>query len=467
MPRVKVIASLGPSTSSPETVESLVSLGVSGFRINFSHGSQKEWGEYVKLVREAEEKLGRHVALIGDLRGPSVRTGELKETISLRKGESVEFFYGEKSEVSKAVPVPVRELFDVVEEGDEVVMDDGRTRLRVVEVKGSSFTALAVTDSKISSNKALVIRGKEVALPTLSEKDLDDLEFAVSQGFDYIGLSYVRTKKDVETLREYLERKGGNDVWVIAKIETRGAVNNLEEIALVSDAVMVARGDLGMNFGLEEIPHLEREIVNKAIRARKPVIVATQLLESMRENQVPTRAEVVDVANAVEMGVDALMLSGETSIGKYPVDAVKWLLKIASTAEREAGEYSWARYSSLAREGKLDEKERFVKGVLSMTEDLNAKLLIFTMRGTTARRASTLKPKGEVVVGCPDERVLRKLSLLGSLRTIRVEAKDYEEGLNRLFEAAKAKGLVSPGDLVVLTYGLREPRQRVEVFRVV
>jgi pyruvate kinase len=264
-----------------------------------------------------------------------------------------------------------------------------------------------------------------------------------------------------------LKRLGGEDVGIVAKIETRSSVKNLDEIAEKADALLVARGDLGVNFGLEEVHSLQVAIVEKALELRKPVIVATQLLESMVEKPVPTRAEVVDVSTAVELGVDALMLTGETSVGKHPLEAVSWLARIVGFVEKTTLKKRLSAISERARSGAGDLGLLFAKGVLELAEDLGAKLVVFSMHGNTARRLSSLRPSIPVYVGSPSIRVLRKISVLWGVQPIRVEAQSYEEGLQKAVEKAREMGYISYGDLVVATYGLREPRQKVEILRVV
>ncbi len=459
---VKVIASLGPSTRSLDTVVEIARAGATGFRVNFAHGTPSEWKLYVDLVREAEKRTGKQLALIGDLPGPSIRIGEVKEPIKLNRGDEVVFELAPSTSGGR-VPVPVPQLFDAVDPGDIIVMDDGRVRLRVVDKEASRFKAVALTDAVISSRKALVVLGKEVELPVLSERDIEALSFAVKHGFDYIGLSYVRRPDDIQLLRDLLERRGGGQT-IIAKIETRSAIENLDAIVEASDAVLVARGDLGMNFGLEEVHHYQKIIVETSLRHGKPVIVATQLLESMRENPVPTRAEVVDVSTAVEMGVDALMLTGETAVGKYPVEAVKWLVRIISYAEHHYLSRG-SRFQGLARSSARGTGDRIALALVKLAEELNAKLLIYTRQGVMARKIASLRPTVPVYAGSSDSSVLRRLAILWGLQPVRVDAKGYSDGLRALLAELVRSQRVSIGDTVVLAFGVRGWRQRIEVVR--
>jgi len=458
-PRTKIIASLGPSSSSFDVILRLAEAGASGFRINFAHGDAELWSSMVDCVAKVEKVLGRPLTLIGDLSGASIRLGDLDKPIQLKRGDRIRMIPSAKGLADRLeVPLPIREVYEGLEVGDVVLMDDGRVRLKVVDVTSSYVELTALTDALIRSKKALVVMNKDFALPAVTEKDLADLKFALDRGFDYIGLSYVRRPSDVEVLRSVIKDLGHEDVKVIAKIETRSALENLDGIIEASDAVLVARGDLGMAMGLEKVPHLQHRIISKAIEMERPVIIATQLLESMLESPVPTRAEAVDVNAAVAEGVDALMLTGETAVGKYPVEAVSWLRRIIRTAEENV--------SVARRRGPKSLWARFTAGVTSLAEDLNAKLVIYSVHGNTARLISLLRPAIDVYVGTPSPRVLKQLNMLWGLRAYLVEASSYDEGLEKTFELLKKLNEVRLGDLVVMTYGLRGDEQLIRVKRV-
>lgn len=454
---VKIVASLGPASGSSDVVSRMVSLGVGGFRVNFAHGNRDLWLEYVRMVRGVESDSGKYVALVGDLMGPSLRLGMLKENVSIKKGSIVRFSLNDLPSTKKGeiveVPMDVpKKVIEELSEGDIVLMSDGKISFSVIEVGDNYFDALAQTDSVLSSRKAFTVKGKEFDLPILSRKDLDDLKFLCSEGFDYVGLSYVRSSADVLYLKKLLEKLNCGPS-VLAKIETLSALKNLDSIIEESDGVVVARGDLGMNIGLEEIPPLQKRIVKKCREYGKPVIVATQLLESMVDNPVPTRAEVVDVYEAVQSGVDALMVTGETAVGKYPIDVVRWLSKIIRVAE--------AGLSLTQERPTLDLRTRFVKGVVELAEDLNAAIAIYSMRGATARRASTMRPRVPVYVGVPKPEVARKLSLLWGLTAHVIEAGSYSEGLEKLYQFLISSGQLKAGNIVVLVYGLVEEYEEV------
>jgi pyruvate kinase len=452
----KIIASLGPASCDLNTVINLCKEGVSGFRINFAHGNEELWKSMVENVLRAESICSKPLAIIGDLRGPSVRLGELNGQIAVKKGETIKLVLSERSE-GRELPLPVKEVYEQLEVGDLIIMSDGKFRFRVSEI-GEFVELTALTDALISSRNTIAVANKEFDLPLLREKDLADIEFAVKHKFSYIGLSYVRGPSDLEMLRKVIKKSGGERTGIIAKIETKSAVKNLDEIVELCDAVLVARGDLGMNFGLEEIPYLQRKIIKRSIEIGKPVILATQLLESMIENPIPTRAEVVDISTATSEGVDALMLTGETAIGKHPVEAVRWLRKIIETTERKLTINKFRDVKGL--------NERFAKGMVELAEDINSKLLVFSKFGNTPRRMALLRPAVEFYVGTPDIEVARALSILWGIKAYEISALDYDEGLEKTYEFLKKKEELRFGDLVIMAYGLKEQEQAIKLRRV-
>ena len=452
----KIIASLGPASCDLNTVINLCKEGVSGFRINFAHGNEELWKSMVENVLRAESICSKPLAIIGDLRGPSIRLGELNGQIAVKKGETIKLVLSERSE-GRELPLPVKEVYEQLEVGDLIIMSDGKFRFRVSEI-GEFVELTALTDALISSRNTIAVANKEFDLPLLREKDLADIEFAVKNKFSYIGLSYVKSSSDLEMLRKVIKKSGGERTKIIAKIETKSAVKNLDEIVELCDAVLVARGDLGMNFGLEEIPYLQRKIIKRSIEIGKPVILATQLLESMIENPIPTRAEVVDISTATSEGVDALMLTGETAIGKHPVEAVRWLRRIIETTERKLTINKFRDVKGL--------NERFAKGVVELAEDINSKLVVFSKFGNTPRRMALLRPAVEFYVGTPDIEVARALSILWGIKAYEISALDYDEGLEKTYEFLKKKEELRFGDLVIMAYGLKEQEQAIKLRRV-
>ena len=446
--RTKIIATLGPASYEERVLKRLVKEGVDCFRLNFAHEDYEAKREAIELVREVEEELGTHIPIVGDLQGPVVRLGEL-EDLPVSRGEKVYLVEGERGDSSaREIPLPCRIAFDEMREGDVVLIEGGRIRLRVDYAGYRSAECTVLTDGVVRSRKTFAIEGKELPLPTITEKDVRDVDFSIEHELDYIALSFVRSAGDLEALRGILRKRGAEDIRIVAKIETRSAVERLEEIARASDVVLVARGDLAIYFGLEEIPDIQEEIVETARAYGKPVVLATQIMESMIENPVPTRSEVLDIVHAVREGVDALMLAGETAVGKYPVESVAWLCKIVAKAEEEAPEEVEARSEDIY--------DKFARGVVILSELLGAKIVAFSRRGNTARRISRYRPKSDVYVFTPSRRVARQVRLLWGVEPHLYTGESEGLPLLEIVGELKKIGKLSYGDLVVATAGLKE-----------
>lgn len=448
--RTKIVATLGPASSEAGVIASMLEEGVEAFRVNFSHGDPETWKGYVEALREAERLAGREAALIGDLSGPGIRIGELPGPVELGEHEEVDMALA-KQVSGNSIPVPEPAFFASLEPGDTVVIDDGKIVLRILSVGPGKARARVLAGGLLMPRKSVTVKGKEPPLPSLTEKDLKDVELAVKLGFDYLALSFVRGPDAVEQLRGILRVLGAEEVGVLAKIETRSGVENVDEIAGAADGVIIARGDMGMHYNLEEIPSLQKRLVEKVRLLRKPVIVATQFLETMRENPVPTRSEVMDVYNAVLSGVDGLMVTAETAVGKYPVECVKWLRRIIERAEKEIQPPLRSAGGPLS--------ERFAHGVVILAESLGAKMVVYTRGGNTPRRIASHRPIVPVYAGSANPRTRRKMRLYWGIEPVAVEPgnpDDYDEGLKETLKQAVKHGYVKQGDIVVLTYGLRE-----------
>ncbi len=455
--RTRIIVTLGPSSSSLDVLRGFIKEGVRVFRINYSHGDTGVWKNYIERLRNLEYETGVPLTIIGDLPGPQVRIGYV-EPFSVRKGEVLKIVYGEKADKGE-IPVPVYEFFEQIDVGDTILLDDGRLQLHVEDVMGNSATAIALSDGRIMPHKTILIKGKELELPTLSERDMEAISFSIENGVDYIALSYIRAPRDIETLRTVIANYGA-EPGIIAKIETRSAVENLEQITELSDAVLVARGDLGMFYGLEKIPFLQKHIVSYALEKGKPVIIATQLLESMINNPQPTRSEVVDIVEAVNEHVDALLLTSETAIGRYPIEAVRWLRKIITTAEKKQEEN---KQGVIRVSTGNSIRERYALGVVLLCESLGTKIVIYTRTGFMPSLISRFRPVVNVYAGSGDIRVVRRLNLYYGVEPIHVGGAkdDYEHGLNMLYEELRKTGKIKLGDLVALIYGKRGKNQHL------
>lgn len=436
---VKLMASIGPATDD-EAVFRELARHVDGVRVNFSHGDPGEWRRRAAMARQAG------LPVLGDLRGPGVRTGALRQDISVAEGDAVQFKLS--AEGLGFVPVPVREFFSSIDVGDVLVMNDGRLKL-VVEAKGDDWArAVAQSNGSIGSNKSIDVKGKDYPLPVLDDHDKAALSIAVEAGFEFVGVSHVRSGEDLEGVRRALRELGGS-AKLIAKMESKSALDNLGAIIDAADYVMVARGDLGMTFDLEEVPVIQQRIIDETVRRGKPVMVATQLLSSMTMNPVPTRAEVVDIMTAVRQGVDALLLTDETAVGKYPVEAVKWL-------ERIAAKYEGTAPAPSVDLTLFDERMRFAQGVAKLASDMGSKIVIFTKSGLTAVRVSRFRPGVPILAATPCGEVARQLRMMWGVEAIVVKASDYGEGLEKAFSEFLGMGLIRRGENVVLTYGMQD-----------
>lgn len=431
----KVVVTLGPSTDRLADIAPL--LGVAdGVRINMSHATEQELKARLRAVRAFEGKTGRPIAVIADLRGPSVRTGAM-QPLQINAGDKVVFKLAERGD--GFIPIPRREFFEVVEKGDEVLMLDGKLVLRVVEAAGHSATAIATSSGVVTSNKAVVIKGKDfdIALPV--EEDLAALKTLSKYGddVDYVALSLVKNGAEVSLMRKVMEEHGlRSDVMV--KVETKGAVDRIDEIMDAADYVVVARGDLALHYGLENIPRVQRALVEKALAKGKPVAVATQLLDSMQTSPTPTRAEVNDVYNAASLGVDSLWLTNETASGNYPIEAAVWLRRIISLADLQPPR----------RPAPANARDRFAVAVADMAKDLGAEIAVYSMTGTLAKRVAKFRPPVRIYAGVKEPSIARKLALIWGIEPLLIPANDYEEGLDKLVSRFLDKMLVA-------TYGLK------------
>lgn len=431
----KIVATLGPSTDRLPDITALLSK-VHGVRINMSHASPSEVEARVNAVRKYEETSGRYIAIIADLRGPSVRTG-LMRPLQITAGARVSFKLAEKGD--GFVPVPRREFFEVIEEGDEVLMLDGKLVLRIISAAQTSAEAESLSSGVISSNKAIVVKGKEYHIEQPVEEDIRALQTLsrFRDDVDYVALSLVRDGADVRKMRSVVEEAGLTS-GIMAKIETKSAVDKIEEIINAADYIVIARGDLALHYGLEYIPKVQRLLVERSLSAGRPVAVATQLLDSMQTNTTPTRAEVNDVYTTASLGVDSLWLTNETASGEHPLEAVDWLRRIVSQVE----------FGRLKAASPADARDRFAKAVVDMAEDMGGEIAVYSMTGTLAKRIAKFRPMTTVYVGVNERRLARMLELIWGLEPVVVPAHTYEEGLERLLSRFSDKVLIA-------TYGLR------------
>ncbi|AFM17320.1 pyruvate kinase [Mycolicibacterium chubuense NBB4] len=447
--RGKIVCTLGPATASEESVRKLVESGMDVARLNFSHGDYPDHEANYKRVRAASDATGHAVGILADLQGPKIRLGRFAEGSTVwSNGETVRITVEDFVGTHDRVSTTYKRLAEDAKPGDRVLVDDGNIGLVVEHIDGNDVVCSVTEGGKVSNNKGMSLPGMSVSAPALSEKDIEDLEFAVRLGVDLVALSFVRSPADVELVHEIMDRVGRR-VPVIAKLEKPEAIDNLEAIVLAFDAIMVARGDLGVELPLEEVPLVQKRAIQMARENAKPVIVATQMLESMIENSRPTRAEASDVANAVLDGADAVMLSGETSVGKFPFETVKTMARIISAVEE----------NSVAAPP-LTHVPRTKRGVISYAardigERLDAKALVaFTQSGDTVRRLARLHTPLPVLAFTALPEVRSQLALTWGTETFIVPHISTTDGMIRQVDKSMLElGRYKRGDLVVIVAG--------------
>lgn len=415
--KTKIVATVGPATSSKKMLKKVIAEGVNVVRINFSHGKQSDHQQTVKLVREINKELQVHTAILADLQGPKIRIGEIEEgSVPVKTGGIITFSDKELiGDASKAY-VSYTNFSKDVNVGEKILIDDGKLELKVIETDQKSFVKAKFLNSGIlSSNKGVNLPDTKISLPSLTEKDKKDLALAIKLDVEWIGLSFVRTSNDLVELKNIIQSKGSNS-RVIAKIEKPEAIMDINEIINKADAVMVARGDLGVEIPMEKVPLLQKEIVRLCLNAAKPVIIATQMMESMISNISPTRAEVNDVANAVLDGADAVMLSAETSVGKYPLQVIKAMGKIIKQIEESELIYHHEFPPDLS------DKERFISDSICynacrLSQRVDAQAIVtMTHSGYTASKISSFRPKAGIFAFTGNHSLLNKLSLVWGVR---------------------------------------------------
>lgn len=444
--RTKIIATIGPATDKGDMIERLVNAGMDIARINMSHADAETAKRITERVREAAAKLGRRVGVLMDLQGPAIRTGDLPTALNLKPGERIALTVrGARSVEERSVDVNYDHLVDDISVGDVVQVDNGNIQLKVLEKHRNALTCEVLTEGVLGSRRHINLPGVRVKLPALTEKDIKDVDTAIELDVDYIAMSFCREAEDVLRLKAILEYRKASP-RVVAKLEDQEGVRNLHAIIEAADAVMVARGDLGIEVPYEELPIIQRRIVKACVSRGKPVIVATHMLESMIESPSPTRAEITDVSNAVFEQADAIMLSGETSVGLHPLKCIEIMDRIARRVERSGG----TNYADKAVMDGLGAK--MVKSACVMAQEVNAQaLLVFTKGGTMARNAAWLRPLGTPIFAFTDNpRLLDKMTMFWGVTPYLLEfADDPATTLDRALSHLKALGAVVPGGRIV------------------
>lgn len=462
MKKTKIICTMGPGSEDRETMRKLVQNGMDIARFNFSHGSHEEQKERMDRLKQIREEEGKPIAILLDTKGPEIRTGLLKDGKKIRLEEGQEFALSieEKKGDASGVSITYPGLIEDVHVGKKILIDDGLIELTVIDKKDKEIICKVVNGGELGERKGVNVPDVPIRLPAITEKDKEDIRFGVEQQVDFIAASFVRNAECILEIRAWLKECGASNIPIIAKIENGEGIRNIDEIIRCADGIMVARGDLGVEIAPEEVPYLQKIIIQKCNEYYKPVITATQMLDSMIRNPRPTRAEVTDVANAVYDGTDAVMLSGETANGKYPLEALRMMVHIVESTEKHLD------YDALMKQaGSLQSKgisSAIGYASIAAATNLNAKCIVApTVSGVTARLMSKFKPKQLIFGVTPDDATMRRMQIYWGVRPYKSLAfSTTEDIMNGAIELLSAKKEVETGDIVILTAGIPSPNYK-------
>src|SRR5438067_1456518 len=455
--RTKIIATLGPACASEDTILRLLTSGVDVFRMNFSHGTPADRVRLVEIIRRVSTDHGKYIPILGDIQGPKLRIGDVDGVVALKTGQmftiTTEPLVGNASIVS----TPFTPLPREVQLGQRILINDGLVELVVAAIDGTKVLTRVIHGGPISSNKGMNFPDTELTIPAITEKDREDVKFAVEQQLDYIAASFIRRRSDIVELRALLQQLGGNEINIVAKLEKAQAIDNLDEILDVSDGVMVARGDLGVELPPEAVPIVQKRILEAAGRSGRFAITATQMLESMTTNSRPTRAEASDVANAIFDGSDAVMLSAETASGMYPVEAVQMMARIIMAAENNRQLNAPVRRDHFKVASETDEFTDALAGAANYAaEQIDAKfIVVFTQTGFAARLMSKFRPQQPVIALTPSSWVARRMNMLWGVQpfVLREVGEYHEQIVERVDDYLLSRDIVVPGDRLVMMMG--------------
>jgi pyruvate kinase len=454
MRRTKIICTVGPATAAPEKLQALVEAGMNVARLNFSHGAYEVHAQTFHHLRRIGRELNRPVAIMQDLCGPKIRLGKLPpEGLMLEAGSEVTFVLQDKGESINDIPLPLPTLFAMMRIGEPVLINDGRVKLTVVGRDTDKIHAHVNIGGLVSTHKGVNLPATPLPLSSITEKDLMDLRFGIQLGVDWVAVSFVRSPQDLEPARRMIEAAGAS-IRLIAKIERAEAVEKLDEIIQVADAIMIARGDLGVEMPIHQVPLIQKDITHRCNHAGKPVITATQMLESMISAPDPTRAEATDVANSILDGTDAVMLSGETAVGEYPIAAVQTMHNIAIQTEKAIQEGS--RHTWNHKSGSRSVTESVAQAVCRIAYETGAKaILCNTSSGSTAKLVSKYRPSTPIIALTPEEITYRQLALSWGVESLLIsEVHNAEEMFVNVVNSVVKSSLVGVGDKVVITSGV-------------
>lgn len=448
--KTKIVATIGPASSSPEMLKKLIHSGVDVCRINLSHGTYEEHKNIIKAIRKISNDVDFHAAILVDLQGPKLRIGDLvQQQIELKAGNEITFTTHECIGTADRLYMNYQQFPQDVKIGDLVLIDDGKLQLRVKDTNMKDEVIAVIEGGGIlSGRKGVNLPNTKISLPSLTEKDIEDLDFAIQQDVDWIGLSFVRNANDILDLKSRIAR-AGKKIRVIAKIEKPEALDDIDQIIRETDALMVARGDLGVELPMEQVPIIQKMLVEKCIRATKPVIIATQMMESMITNNTPTRAEVNDVANSVMDGADAVMLSGETSVGKNPVKVVEYMRKIIATVEANSFRYNRNYQPDVSSPSFISDSVCYNACVMASQVGANA-IVGVTRSGYTAYKVAAQRPQADIFIFTDVPALLSVLSLIWGVHGFYYDRTvSTDQTITELQEILKLKNILKPGDLVI------------------
>lgn len=455
MRKTKIVCTMGPATDRGDVLEQLIREGMNVARFNFSHGSHEEQRGRIQRLRELREKCGQPVAALLDTKGPEIRLRDFEgDKVQLEKGQTFILTGKEILGNKERASITYEDLWKDVEIGSRILIDDGLIEMQVEKIENEEIICKVLNADAVSNHKGINVPGIHLAMEYLSEKDRQDILFAIREDMDFIAASFVRSKEDVLEIRRLLDENGGWNINIIAKIENGEGVDNIDSIIEVSDGIMIARGDMGVEIPTEEVPVIQKMIIKKVYKAGKQVITATQMLDSMMKNPRPTRAEATDVANAIYDGTSAIMLSGETAAGNYPIEALKMMVRIADRTERDI-DYQ-KRFFHYEKEANPDVTDAICHATCTTAHDLNAKAIItVTKSGRSARALSRYRP-GCPIIGCTmDEKVSRQINLSWGVYPVMIkEEKNVFDLFARSIQGAKKEGYLDSGDTVVITSGV-------------
>lgn len=446
--RTKIVATIGPASNSKEMQRALIKEGVDVFRLNFSHGKYEDHQKVIDQVREINSEMGTHVALLIDLQGPKIRVNEVQKDVVLKQGQELVITTREMVGNQEIVSTSYKDLPKDVKEGEMVLIDDGKIELRVLEVRDIDVVTKVIYGGPLTSRKGINLPNTRVSAPSLTEKDLRDLEFGMKNDVNWVALSFVRKAKDILELREILKRNNCN-ARIVAKIEKPEALENIDDIILATDAIMVARGDLGVETLMEEVPIIQKKLIEKCNKASKPVIVATQMMESMIENARPTRAEASDVANAVMDGADALMLSAETAAGKYPLEVIRSMVRTITSIEKQPGIYY--KFRDVDPNSPIFIHDSLILAACKLAKDVGAKAIVgMTVSGYTAFQSSSHRPDTNIFVFTGNKSILNTMNLVWGTRAYFYDKQtSTDETIKDVSEILKSDGHVKKGDIFI------------------